>query len=131
MKRIAGLLLCAILLFSGCSTHGTKNDPNIGKQVFDTSKEIVGIEYSTNINDLGLFAIPAEHLEEMIEWLGTFTISNAVDTWTPGGYYHEVTIHYADGSILDAKNLSGVVIDGVKYEAQGGERPEFLSDILE
>lgn len=131
MKRYFCFLICALLLLSGCGTdYGTDKDPNMGKPVFDTEKDIIDVEFYTTVDDIGAIEISEEQLAETVEWLGTFVIARAAgDTWVPGGYYTEVTIYYTDGTTYES-DLHNIVIDGAKYYTSSGEAPEFWRELF-
>lgn len=130
MKKYFGFLICVFLLLSGCSVYGTENDPNMGKPVFDTEKEIIDVEFYTTVDDIGIIEVSEEQLAETVEWLSTFVIDRAAgDTWVPGGYIHEVTIYYADGTIYES-DLYNIIVDDLKYYPSYGESPKFYHDLL-
>ena len=128
MKKYFCFLICAFLLLTGC---GTKTDANIGKTVFDTEKEITGIEFYTTVNLRGTVVVPEEYLAEITEWLGTFKITekNTRGTWAPGTGSTDVTIYYADGT-THSGSISNTTIDGVGYYIDGDNAPDFWPDLF-
>jgi len=122
MKRYLCILICALLLLSGC---GAKSDPNIGKTIFDTEKEITKIEFHTTVNNRGMVTVPDEYMAEIIDWLGTLKITekNTRGTWAPGTGSTEVTICYADGT-SHSGSISNITIGNSEYYVDGANAPD-------
>jgi len=128
MKKFLCFLICALLLLSGCAV---KSDPNIGKTVFDTEKDITGIEFYTTVNLRGTVVVPEEYIAEITEWLETFKITekNTRGTWPPGTGSTDVTIYYADGTTYSG-SISTINIDGSWYYIDCDDAPEIWVSLM-
>lgn len=110
MKRVAGLVLCVLLLLSGCGMERAR--------VFDTEKEIVGITFHRYLYGEYIDAeVAPENLAEVTYWLSTFKVGGKVDLNNlPTGIdtTDEITVFYADGSKVRQKlDITGA--DGQFY----------------
>ena len=136
MKALSVLILCiAITLsFVSCASPvGTTDD------VTETVLPAEPIFNTENIQRITFYAyyghgkgseVPADHLAEITEWLGTFVIDKKADDFPPPGTntYH-VEIEYMDGTIVK-KGLDLVVVDGTPYYVKHAARPDCFMDII-
>lgn len=123
MKRILALLLCALLILSGCG-----QDKAAGSKVFDTDREIKSIVFETTINGRKEIPVPEEYLPEVIEWLGSFTVGKQVgDSLSPGTNATRVTIVYADGTSMESA-LDTVTVGRKTYYTEEANMPDAWYD---
>lgn len=104
-------------------------------------------EYATNvfktdgINRITFYAyygygkgsdVPEDNMEEIINWLATFTVGEKVpDQPVDGDNFIHVEIGYKDGTIVKVP-LDTVTVDGVQYYTDNGQTPtpECLEEIF-
>ncbi len=123
MNRLIALLLCfTVLTACGDTVDRTKpvfNTENISKIIF----------YSPNTRD-GAEA-PAEDIEEITEWLDTFTIGEKTDKiLKPGSNSISIKIEYSDGTVFE-NGLSTITVDGTRYYMESGAAPQSYLDIVD
>ena len=71
------------------------------------------------------------NMEEIIQWLSTFTVGEKVDalTPTPGTNHNFVEIKYINGSVVKA-GLDVIKIDGTSYSIEKDKTPDCFWDII-
>ena len=110
MKRMMVLVLCILILLSGCGMERAK--------VFDTEKEIVGITFHRyRYGEYVDAEVAPENLAEVTYWLSTFKVGGKADLDDlPTGVSNltEITVFYADGTaVRQGEDLAE--IDGQFY----------------
>ena len=107
--------------------NGTNNQTTA---IFDT-KSIKRITFYAYYGNGKGSDVPAEHLNEIITWLDSFTIvREATDEDVPPGtntYY--VEIEYSDGTIIK-EGLDIIIIDGTRYLLENEPSPDCFMDII-
>ena len=75
--------------------------------------------------------VPPEHMEEIINWLGTFRIEKVFDEEfpPPGTNALRVEIEYADGTVIDA-GVDVMVINGTPYYLKSDKEPDCVMEII-
>ena len=129
MKKLITILLifgCVTCLF-GCSSNNA--DKNVA--VFET-ENIAGITFYSLPNGGVGGEVPSEYMEEITNWLGSFTIDEKCEdeVLAPGSDSISVEIAYDDGTIVK-NGLDTIEIDGITYYMKCEEAPECYYEILE
>lgn len=104
---------------------------NSKSSVFNT-EGIVGVSLRTDYGQGEEHIVPEEHMEDIINWLGSFTVDSIIDKdeiIPPGCNFYSVKIEYSDGTVVD-NGLSTVDIDGQSYYMNSPRVPECFWDIL-
>ena len=142
MKRILSVFLCGIMLLclSACgeNTH-SDTQPNESAKQSDTNNQETEIFNTKNIKRITFYAyygngkgsdVPAEHLDEMIAWLDSFTLDKEVpELLPPGTNTIHVEIEYLDGTIVK-KGLDTTTVDGITYYIKGDTAPKSYEEII-
>ena len=142
MKRILSAFLCGIMLLclAACGESSNSNtQPNDSAKQSDTSNQETGIFNTKNIKRITFYAyygngkgsdVPAEHLDEMIAWLDSFTLDKEVpELLPPGTNTINVEIEYFDGTIVK-RGLDTATVDGITYYIKGDTAPECYEEII-
>ena len=105
----------------------------------DTDNQTVAIFNTKNIKRITLYAyygwgngsdVPAEHLDEIIAWLDSFSIgSKAPEILPPGTNTIYVEIEYLDGTIT-RQGTDITTIDGVTYYLRSDDPPDCYGEII-
>ena len=142
MNRILSVFLCGIMLLclSACgeNTH-SDTQPNESAKQSDTNNQETEIFNTKNIKRITFYTyygngkgsdVPAEHLDEMIAWLDSFTLDKEVpELLPPGTNTIHVEIEYFDGTIVK-KGLDTTTVDGITYYIKGDNSPECYEEII-
>lgn len=142
MKRILSAFLCGIMLLclAACGESSNSNtQPNDSAKQSDTSNQETGIFNTKNIKRITFYAyygngkgsdVPAEHLDEIIAWLDSFTLDKEVpELLPPGTNTINVEIEYFDGTIVK-RGLDTATVDGITYYIKGDTAPECYEEII-
>ena len=142
MKRILSAFLCGIMLLclAACGESSNSNtQPNDSAKQSDTSNQETGIFNTKNIKRITFYAyygngkgsdVPAEHLDEIIAWLDSFTLDKEVpELFPPGTNTINVEIEYFDGTIVK-RGLDTATVDGITYYIKGDTAPECYEEII-
>lgn len=142
MKRILSAFLCGIMLLclAACGESTNSNtQPNDSAKQSDTSNQETGIFNTKNIKRITFYAyygngkgsdVPAEHLDEMIAWLDSFTLDKEVpELLPPGTNTIHVEIEYFDGTIVK-RGLDTATVGGITYYIKGDTAPECYEEIV-
>ena len=99
----------------------------------DTNNQATAIFDTKNVKRITFYAyygngkgsdVPAEHLNEIITWLDSFTIDEeAPELVPPGTNTIHVEIEYLDGTIVK-RGLDTATVDGITYYIKGDTAPE-------
>ena len=111
--------------------EGRKFEENIGVagDVFN-SKEITHVAFYGYYGKGTRVDVPYENINEIINWLGTFTLGKSITTAIPPGTNtHVVEIEYVDGTVVK-HGLDVIEIHGVGYELECGKHPECYWDLI-
>ena len=142
MKKLLVVFLCGILLlcFTACgenSNHNTQSTESINPN--DTNNQATAIFNTENIKRITFYAyygggkgsdVPAEHLDEMIAWLNSFTIDKeAPELLPPGTNTIHVEIAYFNGTVVK-KGINTATVDGITYYIKGDTAPECYEEII-
>ena len=107
----------------------------------DTDNQATAIFNTKNIKRITFYAyygggkgsdVPAEHLDEIINWLDSFEIDTDTefpDLVPPGTNTIYVEIEYSDGTVVK-KGLDTTSVDGIPYYIKGDTAPECYREIL-
>ena len=101
MKRICSVIVCVLLLAGGVVgiALGIRTGPATGQPVPYPDSPITAITFHSIINNTGDCPVPEADLEEITNWLSSFTVGNRVGkTLVPGTGSVEMTLTYADGT---------------------------------
>ena len=142
MKKFLTVFLCGIMLLclSACgeNTH-SDTQPNESAKQSDTNNQETEIFNTKNIKRITFYAyygngkgsdVPVEHLDEIITWLGSFTIDKEVPKLIPPGTNTiHVEIEYLDGTIVK-RGLDTATVDGITYYIKGDSAPECYEEII-
>ena len=142
MKRILSVFLCGIMLLclSACgeNTH-SDTQPNASVKQSDTNNQETEIFNTKNIKRITFYAyygggkgsdVPAEHLDEIVAWLDSFTLDKEVpELLPPGTNTIHVEIEYLDGTIVK-RGLDTTTVDGITYYIKGDTAPECYEEII-
>ena len=142
MKRILSAFLCGIMLLclAACGeSSNSDTQPNDSAKQSDTSNQETGIFNTKNIKRITFYAyygngkgsdVPAEHLDEIIAWLDSFTLDKEVpELLPPGTNTINVEIEYFDGTIVK-RGLDTATVDGITYYIKGDTAPECYEEII-
>ena len=142
MKKFLTVFLCGIMLlcFAACDKNTNSNiQPNESAKQSDTNNQETEIFNTKNIKRITFYTyygngkgsdVPAEHLDEMIAWLDSFTIDKEVpELIPPGTNTINVEIEYFDGTIVK-KGLDTTTVDGITYYIKGDNSPECYEEII-
>ena len=143
MKKFLVIFLCGILLLciSACKetniNDNTQSIESIDQN--DTNNQATAIFVTKNIKRITFYAcygngkgsdVPAEHLNEIITWLDSFTIDEeAPELVPPGTNTINVEIEYMDGTVVK-KGLDMTTVDGIAYYIKGDTAPECYNEII-
>ena len=105
----------------------------------DTNNQAVAVFNTKHIKRITFYAyygngkgseVPAEHLNEIITWLDSFTINKKVTELLPSGINTiNVEIEYSDGTVVK-KGLDTTTVDGIIYYIKGDTAPECYEEII-
>ena len=105
----------------------------------DTNNQATAIFDTKNVKRITFYAyygngkgsdVPAEHLNEIITWLDSFTIDKEVpELLPPGTNTIHVEIEYLDGTIVK-RGLDTATVDGITYYIKGDTAPECYEEIV-
>ena len=142
MKKFLTVFLCGIMLlcFSACGKNTNSNiQPTESTNRNDTHNQATAIFNTKNIKRITFYAyygngkgsdVPVEHLDEIITWLGSFTIDKEVpELIPPGTNTINVEIEYFDGTIVK-KGLDTTTVDGITYYIKGDTAPKCYEEIV-
>lgn len=142
MKKVLTVFLCGIMLlcFAACDKNSNSNiQPTESTNQNDTHNQATAIFNTKNIKRITFYAyygngkgsdVPAEHLDEMIAWLDSFTIDKEVpELISPGTNTIHVEIEYLDGTIVK-RGLDTATVDGITYYIKGDTAPECYEEII-
>ena len=123
IKKLFALILCGIIVFSFVACRHEKPTSS----VFDTEN----IARITFYAYYGESEVPAEHMEEIINWLKTFTFDKEFDEddIPPGTNAYCVKIEYLDGTVID-EGLDMIEVDGTLYSIKHAEEPACFMEIM-
>ena len=126
---IAVILLCVVFLIGGLIIFSMTYAPSV--PVYQT-ENITRITFHTHRPPFGEHEVPAEYMDEITVWLGSFTILHKADsTDIPAGANGvAVEIEYADGTVI-YHGLNYPTIDGVTYRVRHEDYPACYYEILE
>ena len=106
--------------------NGTNNQTTA---IFDT-KNIKRITFYAYYGDGKGSDVPAEHLNEIITWLDSFTIDEEAPELVPlGTNTINVEIEYMDRTVVK-KGLDMTTVDGITYYIKGDTAPECYNEII-
>ena len=132
MKRILSWVVCVLLLV-GCAVGivmGVRRGPATGQPVPYPDSPITAITFHSIINNTGDCPVPEADLEEITNWLSSFTVGNRVGkTLVPGTGSVEMTLTYADGT-SERRSLSIIHLDGVTYYINSPNAPACYLTLL-
>ena len=132
MKRICSVIVC-VLLLAGCAVGivmGVRRGPATGQPVPYPDSPIAAITFHSIINNTGDCLVPDADLEEITNWLSSFTVGNRVGkTLVPGTGSVEMTLTYADGT-SERRSLSIIHLDGVTYYINSPNAPACYLTLL-
>ena len=143
MKKFLVIFLCGILLLciSACKETNI-NDNTQSTESIDqngTNNQTTAIFDTKNIKRITFYAyygygkgsdVPAEHLNEIITWLDSFTIDEeAPELVPPGTNTINVEIEYMDRTVVK-KGLNTTTVDGITYYIKGDTAPECYNEII-
>ena len=142
MKKFLTVFVCGIMLlcFAACDKNTNSNiQPTESTNQNDTHNQATAIFNTKNIKRITFYAyygngkgsdVPAEHLDEMIAWLDSFTLDKEVpELLPPGTNTINVEIEYFDGTIVK-KGLDTTTVDGITYYIKGDNAPECYEEII-
>ena len=142
MKKFLTAFLCGIMLlcFAACDKNSNSNvQPTESTNQNDTHNQATAIFNTKNIKRITFYAyygngkgsdVPAEHLDEMIAWLDSFTLDKEVpELLPPGTNTIHVEIEYLDGTIVK-KGLDTTTVDGITYYIKGDTAPKCYEGII-
>ena len=129
-----------LLCFAACDKNTNSNiQPTESTNQNDTNNQATAIFNTKNIKRITFFAyygngkgsdVPAEHLDEFVTWLDSFTIDKEVpELLPPGTNTINVEIEYFDGTIVK-KGLDTTTVDGSTYYIKGDTAPEYYEEII-
>lgn len=125
---IAITLLCVVLLIGGWIILSMTYAPRV--PVYQT-ENITRITFHTHRPPFGEYDVPAEYMEEITAWLGSFEILQKVNPIDipAGANGVAVEIEYADGTVI-YHGLDYPTIDGVTYRVRHDDYPQCYYEIL-
>ena len=134
MKKLLAFVLCALMLLSlvSCDISSDDSDDEIPDVVVFDTENIKRITFYAYYGAGIGSDVPAENMEEMKAWLGTFTLDKKFKQSEPpaGGINtHQVEIEYLDGTIIK-QGLDTVAVDGTVYWMKHSGRPTCFYDII-
>ena len=142
MKKFLTVFLCGIMLlcFTACDKNTNSNiQPTESTNQNDTHNQATAIFNTKNIKRITFYAyygngkgsdVPAEHLDEMIAWLDSFTIDKEVpELLPPGTNTIHVEIEYLDGTVVK-EGLDTATVDGITYYIKGDTAPKCYKEII-
>ena len=127
MKKLIALVLVLVCLLGlvACSN----NSIDTTKPIFETD----------NISKITLFAVPnhtdgivvpSEYMDEIIAWIGTFTVDKeAGEILAPGTNTFSFRIEYSDGTIVES-GVNTTTIDGITYYMKQEQTPECFNALF-
>ena len=127
MKKLIALVLVlfCVLGLVACSN----NSIDTTKPIFETD----------NISKITLFAVPnhtdgivvpSEYMDEIIAWIGTFTVDKEVgEILAPGTNTFSFRIEYSDGTIVES-GVNTTTIDGITYYMKQEQTPECFNALF-
>ena len=133
MKRICSVIVCVLLLAGGAVgiALGIRTGPATGQPVPYPDSPITAITFHDTIDsNKGNLPVPEADLEEITNWLSSFTVGNWVGkTLVPGTGSVEMTLTYADGT-SERRSLSIIHLDGVTYYINSPNAPACYLTLL-
>ena len=133
MKRICSVIVCVLLLAGGAVgiALGIRMGPATGQPVPYPDSPITAITFHDTIDsNKGNLPVPEADLEEITNWLSSFTVGNRVGkTLVPGTGSVEMTLTYADGT-SERRSLSIIHLDGVAYLVESPNAPKCYVTLL-
>lgn len=117
MRKV--LLMIAVIMvmvtMAGCGAPE-------GERVFDV-KNVDAVDFfKTGTRES--VSVPREDLDEILEWLGTFTVGSQTEEYLiPGSNYISVRIVYGDGTVLE-NSLSTITRRSVLYYMDAASAPK-------
>ncbi|MBR6503309.1 MAG: hypothetical protein IKT42_07725 [Clostridia bacterium] len=111
--------------------EGRKFEENIGDagDVFNSEK-ITHVAFYGYGGQGTRVDVPLENINEIINWLGTFTLGKSITTAIPPGTNTNfVEIEYIDGTVVK-HGLDVIEVYGVSYELECGKHPECYWDLI-
>ena len=133
MKRICSVIVCVLLLAGGAVgiALGIRTGPATGQPVPYPDSPITAITFHDTIDsNKGNLPVPEADLEEITNWLSSFTVGNRVGkTLVPGTGSVEMTLTYADGT-SERRSLSIIHLDGVTYYINSPNAPACYLTLL-
>lgn len=134
MKRIIPLILLCVFLLVGCTLNNTDigepiSEVEKNQTVFDT-KNIKSVSFFTH-RDETCVAVDSEHLDEIIQWLGSFRIDERVvgNVLEPGSDFINVRIEYDDGAVVE-NGMTSVTVNGDIYYMTSDPAPDCYFDVF-
>ena len=126
---LAIALICVVMLIGGWIILSMTYAPSV--PVYQT-ENITRITFHTHRPPFGEYEVPAEYMDEITTWLGSFKTLHKVDPIDipAGANGVAVEIEYADGTVI-YHGLDYPTIDDVTYRVRYDDRPECYYQILE
>ena len=148
-KKILVFVLCGLMLlcFVACGEDITGKNPSaqsantnetiITSEKYDNLTEpVFATDNITRITFYGYYGtgkgrdVPSEHMTEITNWLGTFTIGEkAPELLPPGTNTYYVEIEYADGTVIK-NGLDLISVNGTAYYLRSDKAPDSYMEII-
>jgi hypothetical protein len=142
LSIIAAICLVVFMAFVSCGEPSNKSDTYQNNTETNQANENHKSVFNTNnINRITFYAyyggskgsdVPAEHLDEIINWLNSFKIDSdrkVPEVLPPGTNTIQVEIEYLDGSIVK-QGMDTTIINGDVCYIVGEDAPECYDEIL-
>jgi len=130
MRKSVGYLvvLWILVCLAGCNALPEGVDPT--RPVMET-EGVCRITFFDAYGPRTEKAVPEEHLEEICDWLGTFTIGEEAEekVLPPGSNSICVRLQYADGSVAE-HGLSTINVGEKVYFLKHGGTPECWFEVF-
>ena len=125
---IAIALVCAVVLFGCLIIFGPNRAPRV--PVYQT-ENITRITFCEHRPPFGEYQVPAEHMQEITAWLGTFQVLHKVDPIDipAGANSITVEIEYADGRVVHY-GIDNPTIDDTTYRVRFDDYPACYFEII-
>ena len=125
---IAIILVCGVILFGCLIIFGPSRAPRV--PVYQT-ENITRITFHEHRPPFGEYQVPAEHMQEITAWLGTFQVLHKVDPIDipAGANGITVEIEYADGTVVH-HGIDYPTIDDITYRVRFDDYPTCYFEII-
>ena len=139
IKRFLSVFLCGMMLIClvACAEEQSPDEViSSSQETENTETAVFNTEGITCVTFYAYYGggkgseVPSEYMNEIITWLGSFTMDEKVsDVLLPGTNTYYIEIEYSDGTVIK-NGLDAIEVDGTAYYLKSDKKPECFEEII-